>query len=112
MLTSPNIWPSATLMQQGWVPSSNMKRLRYTGKLEPALIATWLREEVGLTSHNVSLRFKPSSLRAFHANARSNPRTQYTDLVPPEIYPGSIDDSLPEFGVDRSLVERDQCIVS
>jgi len=98
-LTSPNIWSPAALMQQGWVPSSNLKRLRYTGKLEPALVATWLHDEVGLTSHDVSSQFKPFSLRAFHTDAQSNPRKQYTDLVLPEIYPGSTNDSLPEFGV-------------
>jgi len=100
-------------MQQGWVPSSNLKRLQYTGKLEPALIATWLPEEVGrMTSHNVSLQFKPSSLRAFHTDARSNPRKQYTDLVLPEIDLPQTPEASRQWSRGRSLVERDQCIVS
>ena len=75
-------------------------RLRYVGKLEPAIIAAWLRDEVGLTAHDVSCRFRPFSFRAFDTNATTNPRTPHTELVPPEIHPGITDDSLPEFGMD------------
>ena len=99
-LTSPNLWSTGVAVLHPWEPSTNLKRLRYIGKLEPATIAAWLRDEVGLHDHDVSCRFKPFSFRAFDTDANTNPRKSHTDLVLQEIHPGPTDDSLPEFGVD------------
>jgi len=99
-ITSPNFWASGVAVTQPWRPSTSLKRLRYIGKLEPAIIATWLREEVGLNAYEVASRFQPFSLRAFNTDAATNARKQYTEMVLPEIYPGLSDDSLPDFGAD------------
>ena len=99
-LTSLNLWSTGIAVLHAWEPSANLRRLRYVGKLEPAIIAAWLRDEVGLTAHDVSCRFRPFSFRAFDTNATTNPRKLHTELVPPETHPKITDDSLPEFGVD------------
>jgi hypothetical protein len=107
-LTSPNIWSPAALSLQPWTPSTNIKRLRYVGTLEPTVIADWLRNEVGLNSHNVFSCFKPFSPRAFDTDAKTNPRKHSTDLDQSEIYSGSTDDSLPDLGdnLDWTLAHR------
>ena len=56
IIASPNLW---TLNNGAQVLSSSLKRLRYVGALKPALIATWLREKVGLTPYDVVARFAP-----------------------------------------------------
>ena len=99
-LTSPNLWSTGIAVLHAWELSANLRCLRYVGKLEPAIITAWLRDEVGLTAHDISCRFRPFSFRAFDTNATTNPRKLHTELVPPEIHPGITDDSLPEFGVD------------
>ena len=99
-ITTPNLWTTGAGTLQPWVPSANLRRLRYVGNLDTATIADWLRNEVGLTFNDVTSRFRPFALRAFEFDAVTNPRKAYTDLVSPEIHPGLTDDSLPEFGAD------------
>ena len=38
-----------------WIPSTNLKRLKHTGELEPAIMAVWLRDEVALNPQDVPL---------------------------------------------------------
>ena len=38
-------------------PQSLLKRIRYIGPLEPAAIASWLRDDVGLTTYDVVAQF-------------------------------------------------------
>ena len=99
-LTSPNIWGTKPGVLQTWVPTPNLKRLRYDGILEPNPIALWLRKEVGLTSFDVQTRFAPFARRAFDTNASTNPRAYFTTFVSPEAYPSLADDSLLDFGDD------------
>ena len=53
-LTSPNLWSTGVVVLQCWEPSTDLKFLRYIGKLEPDIIATWLRDEMGLAAHGVT----------------------------------------------------------
>ena len=99
-ITTPNLWTTGAGTLQPWIPSTNLRRLRYVGNLDTTTIANWLRNEVGLTFNDVTSRFRPFALRAFEFDAVTNPRRAYTDLVSPEIHPGLTDDSLPEFGAD------------
>jgi hypothetical protein len=91
--TSSNLWSTDSLVLQARAPSTNLERLRYTGKLEPVVIAARLYE-VGLNPQGVCSRFRQYFLRAFHTDARCNPCQQYTVLNLPEIYPGPTDDTL------------------
>src|SRR5258706_6863325 len=50
VIISPNFWHNSTSVPQVWTPSTNLK---CPGKLESEIIATWLRDEMGLTSRNV-----------------------------------------------------------
>ena len=89
------------LVLQPWRPSTSLKRFRYIGKLEPTIIAIWLRKEVGLTAHDVASRFRSGrSPFARLTDATVNPRKLYTDVVLLEIYPSLTDDSFPDFGAD------------
>ena len=97
-LTSPNMWQIAPDELQPWVLSPNLRRLHYTGILEPDPIALWLRNEVGLTSRDVQSRFGPFARRAFDTDAKTSPRAYFTEHSIPETYPSPSDDSLSDFG--------------
>ena len=99
-LTSPNIWHTDSEVLQTWIPTPNLKRLRYDGILGPDPIALWLRKEVGLTPFDVRTRFAPFARRAFDTDATTSPRAYFTSCVMPEAYPSPTDDSLADFGDD------------
>ena len=97
-LSTPGLWTIDGDELQSWGVSSALKRIKYVGQLDPALIAAWLRSEVGLTTFDVVARFAPFAQRAFGAVALTNPRESHTSLFPAEEPPIDTDDTLPEFG--------------
>ena len=98
VLSSPNLWQLEPSELSAGSLSPLLLRLRYVDRLEPELIADWLRNKVGLTAYDVVARFAPFAYRSFDIDALNNPRASHTTLVPGEVPPVVTDDSLPDFG--------------
>ena len=98
VLSSPNLWQLEPSELSVGSLSPLLLHLRYVDRLEPELIADWLRNKVGLTMYNMVACFAPFAYRSFNINTLSNPRMSHTTLVPGEVPPIVTDDSLPDFG--------------
>jgi hypothetical protein len=99
-LSSPNYWTVHRDELQAWTLSTQLNRIKYVGRLDPELVVTWLRDEVGLTAYDVLARFAPFEHQAYDTDVITNPRASFTSFTPPEAPPSSTDDSLSDFGDD------------
>ena len=77
--------------------SPHPRRIKYVGLIDPISIATWLRQDVGLTAFNVVARFAPFAHWSFDANTLHHPRATYSTLALGEAPPTISDDTLSEF---------------
>jgi hypothetical protein len=98
-LSSHNYWTVSHNKLQAWALSTQLKHIKYVGRLDPELVATWL-QEMGLTAYDVLAQFFPFTHWTYNTNVITNPRASFTLFTPPEAPPSSTDDSLSYFGDD------------
>jgi hypothetical protein len=81
-LSSPNFWTINLNEIQAWKLYKYINDIKYVGKLEPDLIATWLRDEVGRSPYVVLACFTPFTKGELNTRDLTNLQMSHTSFSP------------------------------